>query len=80
MALVLEDQEGVSCMIIEKDPGRCEFLAERLNKAVVLLGDGSGQELLTEENVGDMDEEQLGGRSQYLTDFFLLGSTSQGLN
>jgi trk system potassium uptake protein TrkA len=55
MALALEDQEGVSCKIIEKDPERCEFLAERLNKAVVLLGDGSDQDLLTEENVGDMD-------------------------
>ena len=55
MALALEDQEGVSCKIIEKDQRRCEFLADRLNKAVVLHGEGSDQDLLAEENVGDMD-------------------------
>ena len=55
MALALEDQEGVSCKIIEIDPVRCEFLADRLNKAVVLQGEGSDQDLLAEENVGDMD-------------------------
>ncbi len=55
MALALEDQEGVSCKIIEIDPARCEFLADRLNKAVVLHGEGSDQDLLAEENVGDMD-------------------------
>jgi trk system potassium uptake protein TrkA len=55
LAKVLEVQEGASCKIIEKDPRRCEFLAERLDKTVVLLGDGSDQRLLAEENVGDMD-------------------------
>ena len=55
MALALEGQEGVSCKIIEKDAQRCDFLAERLNKAVVLHGDGSDQDLLAEENVAEMD-------------------------
>lgn len=55
LASALETQEGASCKIIEKDPLRCEFLAERLNKAVVLHGDGSDQSLLAEENVSDMD-------------------------
>ena len=55
MALALEEQEGASCKIIEKDAKRCEFLAERLNRAVVLHGEGSDQDLLAEENVGDMD-------------------------
>ncbi|MBL0712515.1 MAG: Trk system potassium transporter TrkA [Desulfosarcina sp.] len=55
LALRLEQQEGVACKIIEKSQGRCEFLAEHLNKAVVLHGDGSDQSLLAEENVGDMD-------------------------
>jgi trk system potassium uptake protein TrkA len=55
LASLLETQEGVSCKIIEKNPQRCEFLAEHLNKTVVLHGDGSDQGLLVEENVGDMD-------------------------
>ena len=55
MASALEDQEGVSCKIIEMDPSRCAFLAEHLQKAVVLHGNGSDQDLLAEENVGDME-------------------------
>lgn len=54
LASLLED-EPISCKIIEKDPARCDKLAERLNKAVVLHGDGSDQGLLAEENVGEMD-------------------------
>ena len=41
--------------IIEKDPNRCTRLADRLNKAVILCGDGSDQGLLVEENIKDMD-------------------------
>ena len=55
LASTLESQDGGSCKIIEKDPRRCEFLAERLNRSVVLHGDGSDQNLLAEENVGEMD-------------------------
>ena len=54
LASLLED-ESISCKIIEKNPAKCDKLAERLNKAVVLHGDGSDQGLLAEENVGDMD-------------------------
>jgi trk system potassium uptake protein TrkA len=54
LASLLED-EPISCKIIEKDAAKCDRLAERLNKAVVLHGDGSDQGLLAEENVGDMD-------------------------
>jgi trk system potassium uptake protein TrkA len=41
--------------IVEKDANRCAALAESLNKAVVLHGDGSDQGLLSEENIEDMD-------------------------
>jgi trk system potassium uptake protein TrkA len=41
--------------IIERDEGRCLELAERLNKAVVLHGDGSDKALLLEENISDID-------------------------
>jgi trk system potassium uptake protein TrkA len=54
LAAALE-KEPVSCKIVERQAERCELLAERLNKTVVLHGDGSDQALLAEENVGDMD-------------------------
>ncbi|MDJ0991437.1 MAG: Trk system potassium transporter TrkA [Desulfobacterales bacterium] len=55
LARTLERQEGVSCKIIERDQNRCEYLAERLDRVVVLNGDGSDQNLLFEENVGAID-------------------------
>jgi len=54
LAELLEDR-SIYTKIVESRPMRCEQLAERLNKAVVLHGDGSDQELLREENVQDMD-------------------------
>jgi trk system potassium uptake protein len=54
LAAVLEEK-SISTKIIEKDTDRCLLLAERLNKAVVICGDGSDQSLLSEENIQDMD-------------------------
>ena len=54
LAVQLE-QEGLYCKIIEKNADRCAVLAEQLNKTVVLHGDGSDQNLLAEENIGDID-------------------------
>jgi trk system potassium uptake protein TrkA len=54
MAKLLEEQ-SIYCKIIERNPDRCTYLAERLNKSIVLCGDGSDQELLAEENIQDMD-------------------------
>jgi len=51
----LLEENSISTKIIEKNPDRCTEIAEKLNKAVVLHGDGSDQELLREENVQDMD-------------------------
>ena len=51
----LLEENSISTKIIEKNPERCTELAEKLNKAVVLNGDGSDQELLREENIQDMD-------------------------
>jgi trk system potassium uptake protein TrkA len=51
----LLEKNAISTKIIEKNPDRCTELAEKLNKAVVLHGDGSDQELLREENIRDMD-------------------------
>ena len=54
LAAKLEEQ-SIYCKVIDRSAERCAALAERLNKSVVLHGDGSDQSLLSEENVGDMD-------------------------
>lgn len=54
LAVSLENQ-SIYCKIVEKSADRCASLAERLNKAVVLHGDGSDQTLLSEENIADID-------------------------
>jgi trk system potassium uptake protein TrkA len=54
LALLLEGKP-VYTKIIERNPERCIKLAEQLNKAIVIQGDGSDQDLLKEENIQDMD-------------------------
>jgi trk system potassium uptake protein len=49
------EQTDIHCKIIERNPERCTYLAEGLNKAVVLCGDGSDQGILAEENIQEMD-------------------------
>lgn len=51
----LLDRRSIQCKIIESDPERCNLLADKLNKVVVLCGDGSDQSLLAEENIQDTD-------------------------
>ena len=51
----LLEENALYCKIIEQNTDRCTYLAERLNKAIVLHGDGSDQGLLAEENIQDMD-------------------------
>jgi trk system potassium uptake protein len=54
LAKYLEDQP-VYTKIIEKNSERCKVIADSLNKAVILNGDGSDQALLSEENIHEMD-------------------------
>ena len=54
LAKQLEDKL-LSCKVIEKRAAQCDFLAERLERTVVLHGDGSDQSLLVEENIHDTD-------------------------
>ncbi len=49
------EQRSIYSKIVEKDADRCTLLAGRLNKTVVLCGDGSDQGLLSEENIADID-------------------------
>ncbi|RJQ70718.1 MAG: Trk system potassium transporter TrkA [Desulfobacteraceae bacterium] len=49
------EAQSIYCKIIERDAARCAALAEKLSKSVVLHGDGSDQNLLSEENISDID-------------------------
>lgn len=47
---------GIKVKIIEKDPDRCEHLAEILPEEVsIILADGSSQDVLDSEGIADMD-------------------------
>ena len=54
LAKILE-KDSIKTKIIESDIDRCHYLSEQMNKTVILHGDGSDQELLLEENVGQSD-------------------------
>ena len=51
----LLDDKPIYTKIIEKNPDTCARLAEKLNKVVVLQGNGSDQGLLNEENIQETD-------------------------
>jgi len=53
LALALEQTNQVK--IIERDPQRARAISERLNKAIVLVGDAADEELLLEENIDNVD-------------------------
>jgi trk system potassium uptake protein TrkA len=46
---------GYQVKIIEKNQERCAFLAEKLEKAIIIAGDGTDRDLLMEENVSETD-------------------------
>ena len=49
------DKTTINAKIIEKDSQRCLELAEKLEKVVVLNGDGTDRDFLLEENIADVD-------------------------
>ncbi len=49
------ERESIHTKIIESNLERCNVLSQKMDKTVVLHGDGSDQKLLLEENVGDAD-------------------------
>jgi trk system potassium uptake protein TrkA len=49
------DQTNISVKIIEKDKEKCTSLAEKLEKVIVIQGDGTDRDLLQEENIEDVD-------------------------
>ncbi len=54
LAQLLADHD-IDCTIIEPDRERCLELAERLDKALVLVGDATDQELLEMEGIEEVD-------------------------
>ena len=53
LALALEQTNQVK--IIERDTNRARAISEKLNKAIVLVGDAADEELLLEENIDNVD-------------------------
>ncbi|OGA65968.1 MAG: Trk system potassium transport protein TrkA [Betaproteobacteria bacterium RIFCSPLOWO2_12_FULL_67_28] len=53
LARALEDDYSVR--IIDHNKRRCEMLAAKLDRALVLNGDGTDEELLEQESIGEMD-------------------------
>jgi trk system potassium uptake protein TrkA len=49
------EKMSVNVKLLDKDSERCDFLAEHLDKTVVLCGDGTDKEILEEENVSSLD-------------------------
>ena len=49
------EEKGYHPKIIERDEQRCLFLAENLERSIILEGDGTDRELLEEENIADID-------------------------
>ncbi|MDA1116917.1 MAG: Trk system potassium transporter TrkA [Proteobacteria bacterium] len=48
-------ERDYSVRLIEHNKRRCEFLAEKMNQALVLNGDATDEELLEQENIAEMD-------------------------
>ena len=49
------DKTKVSVKIIEKNTEKCADLAEKLERVIVINGDGTDRDLLQEENIKDVD-------------------------
>ena len=49
------DNKYYHTRLLENRKERCEYLSERLDRPIVLMGDSTDQEILREENIQDMD-------------------------
>ncbi|MBN2140093.1 MAG: Trk system potassium transporter TrkA [Desulfovibrionaceae bacterium] len=49
------DNKFYHTRLLEKDPERCGFLSGKLDRVIVLAGSGTDQDLLEQENIGDLD-------------------------
>ncbi len=53
--LAQDVEQRYQVKIIERNPSRCAYLSEQLNKAIVLNGEASQRDLLLDENIEDTD-------------------------
>lgn len=53
--LILLERLGMGCKLVERDPERCRELAEHFPHALLIHGDGTDPELLTEERMAASD-------------------------
>ncbi len=51
----LLEKDGVSVKVIDQDYERCQMMSSKLKKSIVLCGDGTDIDLLTEEGVSQAD-------------------------
>ena len=49
------DNKYFHTRLVDMDPERCTYLSENLDRPIVIMGNGTDQDLLNEENVQDMD-------------------------
>ncbi|OGR22291.1 MAG: Trk system potassium transport protein TrkA [Desulfobacterales bacterium RIFOXYA12_FULL_46_15] len=49
------EKDNIKTKIIESDMQRCRYLSEKMNKTIILHGDGSDQKLFFEENINPGD-------------------------
>ncbi len=49
------DNKFYHTRIMDQDESRCRQLSEKLDRPIVLVGNGTDQEILRQENVGDLD-------------------------
>lgn len=49
------EKKSVYTKLVERSAERCSEIVEKMNKVLVIQGDGSDQSLLQEENIADMD-------------------------
>ena len=49
------DKQGIQVKVIEKDAERSRMVAERIEEGIVVRGDGTDIDLLTQEGVGEAD-------------------------
>ncbi len=49
------EKQSIYTKLVERSAERCAEIVEKMNKVLVIQGDGSDQSLLHEENISDMD-------------------------
>ncbi len=49
------ENSRLNVKVVEKDPKQCRYLADKLNHALIINGDGTNQDLLRQEGISEAD-------------------------